>query len=106
MSKKEKEFIDYERIDITYINKPLMLFRNVPAYVLYFLIIPIIGVFSFNLYIFIFSIILFIFLFKLSIFLTKKNISFFYFFSMIGYIFKPKYIIIRNKDYYKKRKDK
>jgi hypothetical protein len=101
--KFDKELKELESIDVIFINKPLTIFENVPSYALFFFILPIVGILSFNLYFFAGSLLLFVFLLKISIYFTKKNITFLNFFSAIGYVFKPKYIIIKNKEYFKRR---
>jgi len=103
MGSNSEDYKDLDRIDINFVNQQLKVIGNIPAYALLFFVLPIIGLLSLNIYIAISLIILFIILLKISIFFTKENITFLNFFSMIGYIFKPKYIIIRKKDYYKGR---
>jgi len=103
MANEKQELREIEKIDMNFVNQQLKVVNNIPSYALVFLILPIVGILSFNIYIFTGALVLFFLLLKISIFFTKENITFMNFFSMIGYIFKPKYIIIRKKDYYKGR---
>lgn len=101
MTNEKEELKEIEKIDMNFVNQQLKVINNIPSYALVLIIFPIIGLLSFNIYILIISIVLFILFLKISIFFTKENITFMNFFSMIGYIFKPKYIIIRKKEYCK-----
>jgi len=84
-----------EDIDVIFVNKQLEIFKNVPAYTLLFLLIPIGGLLTFSVYMFAISIVLFYFFIKTAIFFAKENLSFLKFFSAIGFIYKPKYFLIK-----------
>ena len=103
MASEKQELREIEKIDMNFVNQQLKVINNIPSYALAFLILPIVGLLSFNIYVLAGTFALFFLLLKISVFFTKENITFMNFFSMIGYIFKPKYIIIRRKDYYKGR---
>jgi len=102
MSNKE-ELRELDKVDINFVNKKLTVFSNVPPYALLFFLIPFFALLTFNPFIIAVFFLISLFLFQAAVFFTKNNITFFYFFSALSYIFKPKYIIILKEDFFEKR---
>lgn len=88
---------DLEECDIKYVNKNLMLTRNIPAYTIAFFILYLITVFIDNSLMVLFITFVIYIMFKAAIVYEREGVSFRTFIDEIKYIFKPRFYLLKEE---------